>query len=528
MNSRNSFAQPSKSDLAKSGLQLSRASESEVNFKSLERLANGGGLSIPEGQPLETAVRQLVGVSGIAAEEIAFLALANAVGAAAGPACVLTFAGESVTPTLNLTFVGGRSIGESQYVEFPFSPLKRIVEQDVVATKDPAVVHHQVEEVHRRIKSLVEVKAKARDRADTKLKFDSESELEALCDKAERAEETFGELPSYTDFRIAADYRKARQDLDSAFGEAGRLIRQLNPLAITVSSTAEEILQSKKFALDRSVTNLAPHDNEMIQLLSAPVNTKTEIANLCRSGFDGGVVVHAGKVRRAPSFSMIHRVSKGTLIKYLKDSIFSQGVTSRSLILDLSSQQTKLIDFDCVWEGADEAYERLIGGWYQARCEGVELTFSLSREAVELFQNFCSDLNEHCDGNPAIVRWIEHWPKVVLKLALAVHLSSGLGVPTAIGADVMARAVGLLRGSGVEGLRTLSELGFLLSEEEQRRGFEIDVLIAKIRMKGPVTRRDLVRSYSGMKTAVLESLVSDAMARGLVLEADGKLKVSQG
>jgi hypothetical protein len=77
--------------------------------------------------------------------------------------------------------------------------------------------------------------------------------------------------------------------------------------------------------------------------------------------------------------------------------------------------------------------------------------------------------------------------------------------------------------------RQAALLDTLLPEEEVTDLFEerIERLVARLTAKGPLTKRDLARCISGQDYGVIDTLLKEAMRRGLILQRE-KLFVAAG
>lgn len=120
---------------------------------------------------------------------------------------------------------------------------------------------------------------------------------------------------------------------------------------------------------------------------------------------------------------------------------------------------------------------------------------------------------------------IARWPDLTMKLALLLQL---VIAPRSveISGETLAEALGLLVAVGGPGVCLL--LGIEAAKAAgglEGLEAEVEILVSKVRMKGPLTRRELCRSYHSQRSSILEPVLNAALEKGRIVDCDGKLMV---
>jgi len=77
------------------------------------------------------------------------------------------------------------------------------------------------------------------------------------------------------------------------------------------------------------------------------------------------------------------------------------------------------------------------------------------------------------------------------------------------------------------GLLKILKSELLKKPEQVAHESQVETLTAKVKMRGPISRRDLSRSYHRMPASELDVLLSSAMEAGLLREEEGLIRAVQ-
>ena len=114
-----------------------------------------------------------------------------------------------------------------------------------------------------------------------------------------------------------------------------------------------------------------------------------------------------------------------------------------------------------------------------------------------------------------------------MKFGLLLHLGAGRHGSVVVPADTIRQAIGLLVTTGGPGIRLMDRLHGEGRVEQSRQESQLEILVEKIRLRGSMTMRELLRSYHRARVSMLRPVVQEAMKAGLVREEeDGRLVVA--
>ena len=125
-------------------------------------------------------------------------------------------------------------------------------------------------------------------------------------------------------------------------------------------------------------------------------------------------------------------------------------------------------------------------------------------------------------ADPRAAAHVAALPGLALRVALGLRLGEGAddikeGLVTA-GQHVL--AIDLARAVSANHTEALARCPVYQKHRDDGPQIEVDLLLARLRVRGPCTRRDLARSFHGQSYGRIDGLLRSAMERGLVL-ADG-------
>lgn len=507
------------------GCRIRTAGEEPARVE-LERLAKSEGVFLPDDHPLSPIALAITERSGIRDRDAALLSAMLGLGVATGNSSIVEFGGRRLNASLNALFLGEGILGAMQYVELPFSTLRRMRDADILLGRDEECAKKFAEG------ALAEVKKSSRHEMQMLESLHQELHLATNKDREEyvaRAVATQAKFGDVADFghRIAVGYDAAAKASLDARLRCGNAVRLLRPLIFMEGQAPDTAIDSARFSIGNSATCLDPFGLELASLVSYSHRLKEKIAARALASFEGNAAIVNGRPVVSPWFALISRGREGSVKKFLRDAVLSDGgMVARCLLVDLTCRPVHPAMY---FPGADwmKNYEALIISLYQRLSEGEERCYQLSEEALSGYQKFCSEIQEIVFRSPSLSSQLEIWPRCVLKLALLLHIGSCSEPQQEISAECLGIASGILNRVGATGLLWVLHNGLLKSPEEVHFDGELQRLVSKVRMKGPLTRRELVRSYAGKRMADLEYVLEVAIQRGLVSDQRGLLSAEK-
>jgi len=275
---------------------------------------------------------------------------------------------------------------------------------------------------------------------------------------------------------------------------------------------------------DRGMFSLDEFGLGLEELLSAKGMVKREVGNHWSSAHDGRLVVVDGRARPADWLAGISLVSTDLLGRFITDRhLRSAGYPQRALIVPPEERCGEII--------VREEDKSILAHFSRRLKEGVDFrrehcgkALWLAPDATGEMDAILREQSKICADYPGLAEFNQHRATQTLKLALLLHLS-GPDKPThQVSTDVLREARRLMARTLERTLRVQAS-AIDTSNESGTLDVKLEMIHAKIEIKGPMSRRQLARSFHKIDMGLLHSLVEVACDRGIIEEKGGQLRL---
>lgn len=262
------------------------------------------------------------------------------------------------------------------------------------------------------------------------------------------------------------------------------------------------------------------------ELLSAKAVVKREVGNHWSSAHDGRLVVVDGRARPADWLAGISLVSTDVLGRFIMDRhLRGSGYPQRALIVPPGERRGGTIsgreDHSIL-----EHFSRRLKGGVDFRRENRGKALWLAPDAIGEMDAILREQSQICADYPGLAEFNQHRAVQTLKLALLLHLAGNDKPTHEVSTDALREARCLMARTLERTLRV--QAGAIdMSNESGTLDVKLEMIHAKIEVKGPMSRRQLARSFHKIDMGLLHSLVEVACDRGLIEEKGGRLRLPE-
>jgi len=320
--------------------------------------------------------------------------------------------------------------------------------------------------------------------------------------------------------------------LREAEAQNARLTARLKPAVITTDPSFQNLSSALALhSFDQGVTLMGIGNDPAFHLTKLKASERQKIAELLNRSWEGLPLQCSGnRVIGAGSFSLLlaTRTEPSALtgrsgfdpafmavpVLMLEDTTTMGGGAEKA------SGAIEELPHEKVWKDAVE------GLWDFRSCQ-TGVVYSLSQEAEKRLGDFAASIGEALAALPAHFRPHVVWlPELAWRMALLLWILSFEG-ETVISEAVAADAVELTRWLGMKHLETLLRpAGHTDGAAATDSKDPLKVMLRKIRTKGPLTRRQLRRSFDDQRTEWFDPLLDHLLESGQVrCDEHGKLAV---
>lgn len=168
----------------------------------------------------------------------------------------------------------------------------------------------------------------------------------------------------------------------------------------------------------------------------------------------------------------------------------------------------------------DEAWWKFCSHLFQLRCSGIDRRAILDYDGMKAFNEFRTWSREYAkDCGPLLARYFEHWPELMMRLALLCAITHDAAAANVLPAQFVVDAAAFLQAYAPTQLSLLRQL-----QKSEEPGIEyeerLQALERKMADRGRMTMRDIVRTCHAQNYAVVEPLLAELVRRGRVRQEE--------
>jgi len=281
----------------------------------------------------------------------------------------------------------------------------------------------------------------------------------------------------------------------------------------------EELVASHDLCADGSIFNLDIDANTWMSMTGLSRAKSREISSRLNAAWRAATVAQKGEILPASTISSLSRMSSDDFLKFWANPRTREN-RLQSIILPVNTDfaGTYLEDVSTKNEHILQFFERTTKLLLQ-RIEGRQQEdILLSREAKDMFLSFVGGIEGIANFQPQIRELLRPAGSMALRQSLLLHL--GNGDSKQLSSQTMKRACHLTAWSICGTAHMLEN-----NQAHRRPGtddsdHEVWVMVAKVRKKGPLSRRDLFRTFHDQTSSLHLPIVEKALSKGLLRETD--------
>lgn len=316
--------------------------------------------------------------------------------------------------------------------------------------------------------------------------------------------------------------KNAAEEVQQHRSSVGELHQQFRPAYIAEALPPQEFDNLKKLSFDGGVMNFDPEGTAIDLLLTTTQTLRRNAARALAAAFDGRTTVKRGNAIPSPWLSSISAPDSQLVWRlFSHPELHAQNLPRCMLLVDMGKEEPQRSSPPPKSSQGEIPMAGVLAELMRRRREGEDVLHHITHEAVDVFTAFGAEV-ANIPAAGALRDYISAWPSLALKIALHLHLGGGKHRQIEIGAEVMEEACDLVRLFGARMVLSLSSQQ-LLDRKQMELEAEIELMVTKVRMKGPISRRELSRTYANQKTAFIEPVLLRAIERGSVREEQGRL-----
>lgn len=329
--------------------------------------------------------------------------------------------------------------------------------------------------------------------------------------------------------REAAERQKRLQ------AELRLLEYRLRPEILVEWIDAVELLDAHVVSFDSALVNLSLCGETLKSLCKVSTRELLMISRFFNASWLGHQTADRNQAR-PPQISNVWVVDRETLIQAMTSEVKNLGVLNTFLLIDIDG-----LTVDSTPHPADDALDawfRILNREFFHCKKAGEKAHFLSAEAAVCNEAFLNQLeNEWSALDPELQPLAAHWPQLALKLALLLHVGGHdpappghvtetgepappIPVPDLIGQESIKAAIQLTKNLAA---RHSALIKSFAKEQSKIPDADIQRMVAKIRQKQPITRRNLFRTYPRQSQALHDPVLARVLELGLAYEDGGFL-----
>ncbi|HPA20602.1 MAG TPA: hypothetical protein PLU30_22825 [Verrucomicrobiae bacterium] len=337
-------------------------------------------------------------------------------------------------------------------------------------------------------------------------------------------------LRGFGDFRLREDRKGVLHELGALVCRETETFFALRPVIMTGGLSSGFLRRWAEATFDGHAVDLLPSGDAVASFLSTPAPSLDLVLRFLEGcGAGSPAFALGGDQHVGAAVSLLWACGAGDLGAILGHPAMTGGPLAARLFAVTPSAAESAAPAAPSSPGTAENLG-LWGGYVQknlfrVRLYDVRRTHRLCPKAAARHSEFERECLSASRGatDPRAGAHLRELPRSALRIALGLHVGTLAGVETGdvVADDTHAMAVEIARAASDAHFATLGEFPADLGRQPVIA--EVDVMVAKLRLRGPCSRRDLYRTYHSQRTAELEPILGAAMREGLVTEDAGRL-----
>lgn len=442
--------------------------------------------------------------------------------AAVGPGVCLAGPGfNSTVPALNIILISERGTKLQLAIEDAFHAIRPYANRLAIASQ--TLTEKSVDSVKQRASDLLAQAdlalsraAKTRSPENPNLK-PSNSEW---FDPNWAAKVSGGETQEEKNEREAADLERKAAALRE---EATKVISGYHfhdkPGFFVEGILPEELIASHDLCADGSIFNLDIDANTWMSMARLSPTKSRIIGSRFGAAWRASTVAQKGEILPASTISSLSRMNAHDFTVFWTNPRIEEN-RIRSIILPANADFAGTFPDDtCTEKGKIlQFYERSQKLLLQ-RIEGKKQEdVRLSKEAADIFLSFVDEIENASTLHSGIRELLQSAGSMALRQSLLLHLGNGGG--KSLTPDTMKNACHLTAWSVCGTAQMLEYNQYRKQRGQSDLDHEVWVMVAKVKNNGPLSRRELFRTFHDQTSSRHLPIIEKALSKGLLRETD--------
>ena len=316
---------------------------------------------------------------------------------------------------------------------------------------------------------------------------------------------------------------RKKEALTEAVGEAERLAERLHlfefeerPFVVADGLAAQDIPAIPQRAFDGALLNFSPGGDALRQLEAMRVAERREVLRYLVAAWHGKPFVAGTHTILHPSVTNLWLLEAGDTTRMLRNPLIAASGLAETFLMVTSDTPVDVDIESFAATAAEDDWRDLIDVVFGERIIGDACEHRLSEEAVQRFLQFhANTARDQSAGRGRFAAW---WPEQVLKISLLLHLDSvHEQLPAEIDVATLEAAITIVERLGAAQLQVIATV----TSPRPSVDAEIEVMVAKIRVNGPMAKWNLFRRYHVQRAEVMEPILARCCERNLLrIEGD--------
>ncbi len=427
---------------------------------------------------------------------------------------------------INLTVLSG-AIGPTRTIKNPLGGVLPSALNLMVCCPANTAVRRAAKIAMAQFQAKIDEKIRAHHEKGSKHRRRVRMELEQACEGAMANLQHPPELPRHPYSGPLPREEADKQNLTAALETAeqvGRVMQEFeveeHPWLLSDGLSLREIRDWQKSSFDRGIFNLSPDGNALHILKTRRSDEQCMILRFLKSAWHGESFIMGSETLPDPVVSNLWMLGGGEIARALQE-MRASGLSETFLLADPLDTFTELTAESLTASSQTaQQWQALIQKVWDARVTQERTRHNLTGVALNLFTDFCNETNKRVQDLPKHLQgFAVTWPDQLLKIALLLHTASKQAQVPSLDPYTIEQAVLLMKHLGDEQLR-IADAAKLSSPCSLDA--EIEVMVAKIRLHGPLSKRDVFRRYNHQSYERLEPVLAECIERELI-RRDGDL-----
>lgn len=321
--------------------------------------------------------------------------------------------------------------------------------------------------------------------------------------------------------RIIACIDRRLEEVSSAFVEFDK---RTHPASLLEPIRMDDYSLRRHLCKDRGLYSLDEFGLGLEELLAAKGMTKREVGGLWSAAHDGRLIVIDDRARPADWLGGISLVPAEVCKRFLTDkNLQSTGYPQRSLIV-VPKKAAACVSVDDDGRSVLKSFSRLLLRRAAFRRSNYGEKLQVAPDANKEVDAILAEQSRVCAEYPDLAAFNQHRATQIFKLALLLHLSMHDKAPRIVSVETIREAKGLMARTLERTLRAQAN-AVAVKDETGTLEVQLEMIFTKLKIKGPMTRRQLARSFHKVDMGHLHSLVEVACDRGLIEQKGAQLRL---